>query len=143
MNIIFLCTGNTCRSAMAEGLFKKIVSGDTILSKKVDKISSAGFMALNGGKASDNAISVCRELNVDISKHSSASVNESMLNENDLFVCMTNAHAEMLMSMGVSKEKIYILNISDPFGGKVDVYRNCCKEIYENLIQLAEKIKKS
>ena len=68
--ILFICTGNTCRSPMAEGIFKKISNSNKYTAE------SAGLMVSNASSASNDAINVCQEIGIDISKHKSKSITE-------------------------------------------------------------------
>lgn len=136
MNILFLCTGNTCRSPMAEGIFKEFLKINSKLSAIT--VSSAGLMANNGDLVAENAVNACKEYNADISAHKAKQITIEMLDNTDLFVCMTMNHAQALISGNVPKDKIYVLNINDPYGGDLVTYQNCCNQIYEQLIILAE-----
>lgn len=139
MNILFVCTGNTCRSPMAEGLFKKITKNS-----KIDfNIKSAGTSAFNGDPAAQNAVNACKKLGADISTHKSTNINDINLNDIDLFVVMTMAHANALMKMGVLKNKIYILNVSDPFGCDLTIYTETCEMINAQLEILLELIERN
>lgn len=138
MKLIFVCTGNTCRSPMAQAIFT-----DMAKDCGIDfTTGSAGLHAQNGIPASENAVHACREIGLDLSGHSSKSIRDEDLTAVDLFVVMTMAHAQVLMAMGVPKDKIYILNVSDPFGGNLQVYRDCRDEIRDRLIILLELIKR-
>lgn len=125
MHITFVCTGNTCRSPMAEGIAKKIIaekyggSGITV--------SSAGVSASNGMLPSENSIIVCNEIGIDISNHRSNSLSQENIEATDLFAVMTKSHAEILKLYGISEEKITVLGngIPDPFSGNIDIYRKC------------------
>ena len=66
MNLLFVCTGNTCRSPMAEGLFKKMLA-----EKNIDNVdcSSAGLFAMTGDEVTDNSVKACERFGVDISSH--------------------------------------------------------------------------
>ena len=138
MKLLFVCTGNTCRSPMAQAIF-------TDMAKEcgIDFVTgSAGLHAQDGTPASEYAVLACGETGLDISGHSSKSIRDEDFSSVDLFVGMTMAHAQALMAMGVPKNKIYILNVSDPFGGNLQVYRDCRDEIRDRLIILLELIKR-
>ncbi|MEE0859126.1 MAG: low molecular weight protein arginine phosphatase [Acutalibacteraceae bacterium] len=140
MNILFICTGNTCRSPMAEGIFNTFIKEGSKL--KNIKISSAGLMANNGDSVSENAVIACKEYGADISAHKSQQITPEMLNNTDLFVCMTMSHAQALISGNVPKNSIYILNVSDPYGGSLETYKECCRQIYDQLLILAELLER-
>ncbi len=120
MNILFVCTGNTCRSPMAEGLFKKMLA-----EKNIDGItcSSAGLFAMTGDEVTPNSVKACERFEVDISAHRARRITSYILDETDKFVCMTPEHAASL-SMYVPTEKITVLGggIPDPFGGDLEMY---------------------
>jgi len=125
---------------MAEGIFKALINNNDKF--KNIQVSSAGLMAVNGDKASKNAVIACKEHGVDISNHISQQITAQMLDETDLFVCMTMQHAQALISGNVPKNLIYVLNVSDPYGGSLEAYRDCCNKIYDQLLILSELIKR-
>lgn len=120
MKILFVCTGNTCRSPMAEGIFRKMVAD-----KKIDNVecASAGLFAMTGDEAAQNAIRACERFKVDISAHRARRITAYILDETDKFVCMTSEHAASL-SMYVPGEKITVLGegVPDPYGGDLETY---------------------
>lgn len=132
MKVLFICTGNTCRSPMAEGIFKKIA--------KNIEVSSAGLMINPEEPVSENAVIACKEYNVDISPHKARQLTKELIASSDYFVCMTENHTHILINAGVPKDIIFTLNVSDPYGGSVELYKKCCKEIYNKLLILKEQL---
>ncbi len=122
MNVIFVCTGNTCRSPIAEGYLKSL----NIPSLNV---SSRGLFA-DGSPVSINSSTVMGELGIDISSHISSQFTKDDI-ESDLIICLSHSHYDALIGCGIKKEKLLILGdgISDPFGGDIHIYRLCRDEI--------------
>ena len=135
--IIFVCTGNTCRSPMAEALFNKVLEDK---GHKGINVISRGLSAFDGEEASQNAVAVMREFGCDISFHRSCSLTRQELDA-DLFVCMTEGHAVVLSNFGISKERLYVMDIPDPYGRDLDEYRLCAEKIYLGLEKVYELIK--
>lgn len=149
--IMFICTGNICRSAMAEGLFKKILKDKE---KEDIKVFSAGIHASTGEYATDEAVTVMKEeYDVNILNHRSTNVKESKIRDMDLILCATHAHKTTLQYMypelayKIFTMKEYVQepentdkDIDDPWGYTLVVYRRCAKEIYDVLNKLVEKI---
>ncbi len=120
--IAFVCTGNTCRSPMAEGIFNKLAGERGIDVRAV----SCGMAAVKGMAPSPNAVEVCREIGVDISGHRSAFIYDYQIGEFDKIYCMSQEHAMILtQSIGYPPEKIEVLDVADPYGGSVEIYRMC------------------
>lgn len=131
--ILFVCTGNTCRSPMAEGLFRNLVEQKGLSDDYL--CESAGLNAIDGVPVSDHAQEALSELDIDISDHRARQLTPEMLEEFDVFAVMTNRHRQLLENAGVPQEKIVILGggIDDPFGGDLDIYRLCRDQIDEAL----------
>lgn len=138
MNILFVCTGNTCRSPMAEGLFKKLLAD-----KNIDKIncSSAGLFAMTGDEVTPNSVKACERFAVDISAHRARRITSYILDETDKFVCMTPDHAASL-ALYVPHEKTIVLGsgIPDPYGGDLETYIRCANSIRTALIEQFDEI---
>lgn len=142
MHITFICTGNTCRSPMAEGIAKKIIA-DKYNDSGIT-VSSAGVSASNGSAPSENSVIVCEELGIDISAHRSSSVTHDLLESTDIFAVMTKSHAEILKFYGIPEDKIVVLGggIPDPFSGSVMIYRKCRDVIADAVDELLAKYSK-
>ena len=150
MKIMFICTGNTCRSAMAEGYAKKIVKEKNL---NID-IYSAGIFALTGEHASYNSIAVMKEYDVDLILHTSTSLQDSNIQDMDLILCATQKHKNaLLLNYNNLKGKIFTMkeyakldsngtdpDIKDPWGNDMNTYRMCAAEISLCIDKIIEKI---
>ncbi len=139
MRILFLCTGNTCRSPMAEGFCRRIVSEK--LNCSVDevetmsyKISSAGVMAVGSIGASPEAVEVCREKGIDIGRHRSRPLCRDEAQACDYVFALSERHRLWLEdTYPEAASKCVLLDsegdIADPIGAALEVYRECAKRI--------------
>ncbi len=134
MIISFICTGNTCRSPMAEGIFRNLCPDY--------EVYSAGLNTVFGMNVSENAVIAAKKYGADISSHVSRPLSKELMMASDLFVCLSHSHAMQLIPI-VGKGKVYVLGngISDPYGGSAEVYEKCAEEIYEGLLKLREDLK--
>lgn len=131
--IAFVCTGNTCRSPMAEGIFNTMAE-DRGLSVRA---ASFGMAAASGAPISQNAVAVCAEIGVDIADMRSHFALDYNPGQFERFYCMSEEHRVMLEEcLGIPSESITVLGVSDPFGGNLDVYRKCRDEIYRCVQQI-------
>lgn len=134
MTVLFVCTGNTCRSPMAEGYLN---------SKKLKNVTamSAGLFA-DGSHVSRSSASVMKEKGIDISHHISHSLTKADIDKADKIICMSPSHRDALIAMGVGPDKISVLGfgISDPYGSDEDVYRLCRDEIFAEIDKLFPEI---
>lgn len=150
MKIMFICTGNICRSAMAHWLLKKKLEERNI--KNVE-VYSAGIYAVEGDTSTYEAIEVMEEYGVDLKKHRATKVQNSNIKDMDIILCMTLSHKRDLIYMYPElKEKIYTLKeyvkdekngveIRDPWGYDIVTYRFCASEIDACLDKLIEMLK--
>ena len=140
--IVFICTGNTCRSPMAEGLFKAL-NGEQ---KTGLEAISAGIFTNNGMPASENAVIAAKELGADISNHKSQMLNGDIVNDAKYLVCMTGAHYDqILLKFPNVSDKLFTLSptdIDDPFGGNIDEYRSCATQIKSAVESIIERLSK-
>ncbi|MGN0494540.1 MAG: ribosomal protein S18-alanine N-acetyltransferase [Acutalibacteraceae bacterium] len=132
MNILFVCTGNTCRSPMAEGYLRsKGLDGITVFSRG---------LASDGSPVSLNSKTAMAEVGIDISGHISQQITDSDINKADKIICLSPSHRAVLLSAGVPADKLFVLGngISDPFGGDLPIYRRCRDQIFAAVDALIE-----
>ena len=133
--IAFVCTGNTCRSMMAEGIFNYLDRGRELKTAA----ESFGINAIPNDTPSENAYRACKEIGVDISGKTSRNISDVNLKEYLHFYCMSDTHSRILKDyFSVDAEDITTLNISDPYGGDIEVYRQCREQIYEEVKKIVE-----
>lgn len=135
MRILFVCTGNTCRSPMAEYFCKKYIAEKLEcnvdeLEKKGYKVSSAGVYGMDGMPASNEVVDICKQKGIDASRHKSRLLTAEMVEDSDIIFAMTRGHAHGILSMSPDAEsKCFLLDggndIPDPIGGGIDVYSSC------------------
>ncbi|UCD16662.1 MAG: low molecular weight protein arginine phosphatase [Candidatus Zixiibacteriota bacterium] len=140
--IMFVCTGNTCRSPMAEGALRKLFEND-----RVDgiEVSSCGTGAAASFPATDYAIEACRIWNADISRHLSQPLVKELIEKADLILTMSPAHCHRVITLdpGAAGKTFLLKNypetgcngegIDDPIGGSLDIYNRTFLEIGEEL----------
>ncbi|HSG27570.1 MAG TPA: low molecular weight protein arginine phosphatase [Candidatus Krumholzibacterium sp.] len=137
IRILFVCTGNTCRSPMAEGLLRDRLPED--MKGKVE-VTSAGIFASRGAPATESAVEALSETGVDIRGHRSTQVSSGLVAKADLIVAMTEAHAAHIISAWPdAHDRLIVLgaldrgrddpDIRDPIGGGSTIYRDARDEI--------------
>lgn len=146
MKILFVCTGNTCRSPMAEYFAKEYIKKHNLNNFEV---GSAGINAATGESATSEAIKVMKEQGIDITAHKSKMLMEADLEESDKVFTMTNSHKEVIEDM-YGYEEVYTLkhfvdscedcDILDPYGYDVGKYRETRDEIKQAVQELMKNL---
>ena len=140
--LIFVCTGNTCRSPMAEGLFRAL-DGEARTGLHA---SSAGLFAHEGLPASEYAEQAAGELGADLSGHRARQLTPELARQARYLVCMTAAHYDRLVqAMPWEQEKVFTLaphDVADPFGGTLETYRACAAQLADDVRTLIGNLEK-
>lgn len=136
-HILFICTANICRSPVAEGLLRKRLDEDGLVSWEV---SSAGTWAQLRRGAATTSVQLMAERGIDISNHWAREVTAELLADADLILCMEAGHAEALrVEFPEARERIHVLsemagsnhNVEDPYGGPYQGYVKMVDELSE------------
>lgn len=123
MNVLFVCTGNTCRSPMAAAYVNYKFGNITA--------KSCGICA-DGSPVSENSKTAMAEIGIDISSHLSAPITRELVNWADRIVCLSPSHKAALESAGINAE-VLGNGIPDPYGKDIGNYRACRDEIIKNI----------
>ncbi len=137
--ILFVCTGNTCRSPMAKAICEYICSQNGLDCE----CDSCGITTADALSASENAVLAVKELyGIDLSNHRSKQVSDELIRRADIIFTMSRSHAEALMYYFPDcKGKIVCAEpeISDPYMSNLEVYKLCARELYEQISALVLK----
>ncbi|MGD9898688.1 MAG: L-threonylcarbamoyladenylate synthase [Calditrichaceae bacterium] len=151
--ITFVCSGNICRSPMAEGILKHILSRTKY--KKWIRVRSAGTLMIPVSDAHEFAIDVMKEKNIEIAKHRSSVINSAIMAESDLVIAMAYNHYKYLReNFPGHKEKVVLIkqwhrenrltnpSIADPIGHDIEFFNITYTEIYREIKRILPHILK-
>lgn len=140
--VLFVCTGNTCRSPMAQAMMQRKIAER--FSKQVSTGSipvvamSAGVSAFGGDPASHGALAAIKNFGASLDQHQSTQLNSFLVEQADLILAMGSRHRHVIVSQWPSvASKVHLISpdggeISDPFGGPIEVYEKCARQLDEH-----------
>jgi len=142
MKVLFVCTGNTCRSPIAEAVLMHLSK----FKNKSIQVSSRGLSVFYPQPVNAKAINALKSIGIDHFSHDAAQISDNDIAENDYILTMTSAHKLALKSaFPAYKDKIYTLcekaygkdsDVVDPFGGTQEIYDACAEQIYSAIDEL-------
>ena len=136
-HVLVVCTGNICRSPFAEYELRSLAQARGL---EVEA-RSAGTHAVPGQRVTEEALAVAAELGVDLSPHRAMPLTLPLIGWSTLILALTEEHARLLEPMcipGAGKERtrIWTLDVADPYGASVDVYRACYRTLADRISRL-------
>ena len=136
MHLLFVCTGNTCRSPLAEGIARHVIGERGLIDITV---ASAGIATWEGASASDGSLLVAMEHGIDLSAHRSTPLTADLVAAADLILTMSESHLARVAELGGATNAFLLTDfaskgenadgVHDPFGGDLEAYRDTYRQL--------------
>jgi protein-tyrosine phosphatase len=150
LGILFVCTGNTCRSPLAAAALVSELEED----RARVNVSSAGTAAVEGQNATPEAIAVAAADGIDLSGHRSRRVAPGLVRAADLVLVMERGQAGMVQALGADPGRVHVLSewpepgepglpVSDPFGASREAYEECWRRIRRHVLRLVPHVREA
>ena len=147
MKILFVCSGNTCRSPLAEAIMRRLAAE---AGREDVEVSSAGTQAWDGSPASDGSLLIGMERGLDLSMHRSRRLTNEIIADNDLILVMSESHLAHIKDMA-PEANVHLLGgyaagdpvgttVQDPFGGDLEAYRETADDLERELGGLLQRL---
>lgn len=147
MKLLFVCTGNTCRSPLATAIARKLAAER---GQRDVQIDSAGTSPWEGAPASDGALLVGLERQLDLSTHRARQLTREMVQGSDVILGMGPHHLERIEALGGGGKSFMLTEyashgasartISDPIGAELEVYRATCEELEREIHRVFDRL---
>jgi protein-tyrosine-phosphatase len=148
--ILFVCTGNTCRSPLAVAALRAELGPDADLVE----LESAGTAATPGQPASEGSLRVAAAEGFDLSAHRSHALSPERARSADLVFVMSAAHRAAVEAMGVAREQVHLVSewpepgepelpVFDPFGASYEAYEECWRRLRRHARRIASSVRQA